>query len=66
VLLQSHRETASRWHTVATSVPLRATSTYRLLVPTGRLGAWRYRTVVRVNATAKAAGSRAVSLRVVR
>jgi hypothetical protein len=31
------------WHTVAATVPL-TTSTYKIKVPTGRLGTWQFRT----------------------
>jgi phosphatidylserine/phosphatidylglycerophosphate/cardiolipin synthase-like enzyme len=66
VLVQRHRAGASTWRTVARSEPLDASAFFRVRVPTGRAGLWRYRAVVRATDTATAARSATVSLRVLR
>ena len=66
VLVQRHRYRHHTWHTVARSARLKASSAYRVLVPTGKTGYWRYRTVVRATPAARATVSRSAWLRVVR
>jgi hypothetical protein len=65
VELQRHRADAPGWHTVVTSARLQG-PLYRLLVPTERLGSWRFRILVRTTASAKTGRSRVLALRVVR
>ena len=66
VLVQRHRHQESGWQTVVTSAPLTDSAGYRLRVPTGTLGDWRYRILVRTTPTAKTGRSPVVALRVVR
>ena len=66
VLVQRHRARAAAWHTVLRSPPLTGSASYRLGVPTDKVGSWRYRTIVEASPTALAAESRTVNLRVTR
>ncbi|HYO39937.1 MAG TPA: phospholipase D-like domain-containing protein [Nocardioidaceae bacterium] len=64
VLVQRHRAGTPGWRTVARSAPLSGSESYRVRVPTGRTGLWRYRAVVRATVTGTSAWSATVSLRV--
>jgi hypothetical protein len=63
VLVQRHLRARTAWHTVAVSSPLRRAS-YRIALPTRRVGSFVYRTVVAAAPNADPAVSPTVPLRV--
>ncbi len=48
------------WHTVSATSPL-TTSTYKIKVPTGRLGVWKFRTITAGTTSPTLVASAAVS-----
>ena len=48
------------WHTVSATTPL-TTSTYRIKVPTGRLGPWKFRTITAATTSATLVTTAAIS-----